>query len=158
MLHRQHRSLRRTRLLQWETGNLQRYVDAFEPPGNGGSRTVTLGHTQEFIIVHNLPLPDRCDPDFVDALIVVADYPATPPIGFYVLNTEENQAVVKSLAKTFNVFADNAYHEAPSLKGYTWICYHYSDNRWHFNANEPHKGDNVAKFMGSFFAECEART
>lgn len=157
MIHRQHRSARLTRLLTWEEASLQRFLDSFEVAANTGKRTAELGRTREFIVIRNLPLPDGYAPDFVDALLIVDNYPAIPPIGLYVLNTPENKSVVSSLSKTFNVFANKAFHDAPRLEGYTWICYHYSNNRWSFNANEPHKGDNITKFVSNFYAECEIR-
>ena len=157
MFERFQSSDRRSQLLRWEVDNLQHLLDAFEEPVNGGKRAATLGGTEEYLIIRNLPLPDGCEPDYVDALAIIDNYPSVPPIGLYVLNTPENKAVVEELAASFNIFRNKAFHDAPSLDGYTWICYHYSDNRWRFNANAPHKGDNIAKFIGNFYAQCEAK-
>ena len=151
-------STRKHRLLRWEIRNIQRYLDSFEAAGQGRRRQVSLGSTDEFLIVRNLPLPDGCRPDYVDALIVIDNYPGVPPIGLYVLTTAKNRAVVETLAAAYNVFRDSAYHEAPRIEGYTWICYHYDDNRWRFNAAAPHKGDNIAKFLASFYADYERKS
>ena len=147
---------KRSALLQWEVDNLQRsFLDSFEAPKNGGKREAILSSTEEFIVVRNLPLPDVCEPDYVDVLIVVDNYPGVPPIGLYLLNTSVNEDVVRDLAASFNVFDGRAFHEAQSLEGYTWVCYHYARNQWRFSANAPHKGDNISKFLSSFFAACE---
>ena len=102
-----------------------------------------------------LPLPDGYAPDEIDALLLVDNFPSLPPIGLYVLN-HGNDQVVTQLRRRFNAFQDRAFHDAPSIDGYTWICYAYAGNAWRYRASEPHKGDNLRKFVASFFAEAKA--
>ena len=139
-------------LLCREVDNINRYLAEYDPPLNGEERLASLGETAEFIIVQNMPLPDAYEPDYCDLLLIVSDFPATPPIGLYVLN--ENEALIAQLRRRFNAFRDTSFHEAPALQGYTWICYSYCNNSWKYRAAEPMRGDNLRKFLASFFAGC----
>jgi len=147
-------SARKLALLQWEACNIQDFLDDFDAPAGGESRSAHLGRTGEILIVKNFPLPDRCRPDQIDLFVGVPDYPASPPIGLYVLN-RHNENLIVQLRHRFNIFRDHAYHEADPVPGYTWICYAYAENVWRYNAAAPAKGDNVRKFLSSFFATLE---
>lgn len=137
---------------RWEIANLQHYLDGFESPANGERRSAQCNQTGEYIAVRNFPLPDAYRPDYIDLLVVTDSFPATPPIGLYVLH-RHNEALIGQLQRRFNAFRDQAYHEAPAIRGYTWICYHYSGNAWRYRADQPARGDNVRKFLASWFAE-----
>jgi hypothetical protein len=145
-------SPRKLAKLRWEIQNIQDYLDGFESAMNGRSRSALLGDTAEYIIVRNFPLPDRYWPDYVDLLLIMDDYPAKPPIGLYVLNNR-NEALIQQIRDQFNAFQDRAFHDAPAVQGYTWICYHYNGNSWRYREDNPKRGDNVRKFLASFFAE-----
>lgn len=136
-------------LRNWEVANTQRFLDSFSGSLNG-PRRARLGHTGEYMIVQRLPLPNGYRPDEIDALLLIDQYPLRPPIGLYLLNAG-NDSMVQQLRGRFNAFRDAAFHEAPSIAGYTWICYAYSGNQWRFNAQEPNRGDNVAKFLSNFY-------
>lgn len=129
-------------------------MSEFGPCGNGEPRSAGLSHTGELVLLRNFPLPDGFRPDYMDILLVVADYPGGPPVGLYVLN-RNNAALLQRLGKIFNMFRDAAHYEAPPIPGYTWICYHYAGDVWHFNAERPAAGDNLRKFLMSFFTICE---
>lgn len=145
-------SPRKMAQLRWETANLQDFLNGFDPPANGERRLVQLGQTAEFITVRNFPLPDGYRPDFIDLLVVTEQFPATPPIGLYVLH-RNNEALIGQLQRQFNAFRDRAFHDAPAIRSYTWICYHYGGNAWRYRADQPARGDNIRKFLASWFAE-----
>ncbi len=145
-------SSRKQSLLQVEVATIQHYLDGFETTVNGNRRTVRLGNTAEFLIIRNFPLPDGFCPDYMDILVMTDSFPAIPPIGIYVLN-KDNPALLKQLCGRFNTFRDRAFHDAPAIPGYTWICYHYANNSWRYRPDNPCRGDNIAKFLSGFFAE-----
>lgn len=145
-------SARKLAALRWEVANIQNFLDEFEAPAHGGRRLALLGDTAEYLILRNFPLPDRYQPDCLDALMLTDGFPALPPIGLYVLN-RQNPRLIAQLEGRFNAFPDRAFHDAPAISGYTWICYHYAGNCWRYRANDPARGDNLRKFLASFFAE-----
>lgn len=145
-------SSRKLDLLRWEAANLQRYLDGFEPAANCEARIVGIGNGAEYLFARNFPMPDSYQPDYIDLLVIVDDFPAKPPIGIYVLN-RQNAALIGQLAGRFNAFPDKAYYSAPAIRNYTWICYHYDDNAWRYRADNPARGDNIAKFLAGFYAE-----
>ncbi len=141
-------------LLREEVALVQALLDRFERPRDGSRRTALLGDTGEFIVVKHFPLPDRFRPDHVDLLVLVPDFPARPPIGVYCLN-RNNESVIAQISSVFNAFRDSAYHDAPPVPGYTWICHHYANNQWRRNPHAPNRGDNVGKFLADFFFKLE---
>jgi hypothetical protein len=136
--------------LNWEVTNVQAFLDRFEPPATGERRIAVLGDTGEYVVIKRFPLPDRFRPDCIDLLLLVPDYPAVPPIGLYCLN-RSNGRVIEQIETVFNAFRDRAFHDAPSIAGYTWICHHYANNRWRHVPHAPNRGDNIAKFLSDFF-------
>jgi len=145
-------SPRKLALLRWEVDNLQQYLDEFEYPSNGEWRRAQLGSTGEYLTVRNFPLPDSYNPDYIDLLVLIDSFPAVPPIGIYVLN-KHNSSLVSQLKNRFNAFRDRAFHDAPAISGYTWICTHYAGNSWRYRSDDPGRGDNIRKFLVNFFAE-----
>jgi hypothetical protein len=145
-------SHRKLALLHWEVANIQEFLNEFELLRNGDRRKAILGHTGEFIIVRNLPLPDRYRPDYVDVLLIVDNFPDTPPIGLYLLN-KGNGEVTRQISTKMNAFRNSAHHDAVSINGYTWICYAYQGNSWRYRADSPSRGDNVRKFLNAFYSE-----
>ena len=65
-----------------------------------------------------------------------------------------NDALIAQLRKRFSAFRDRAYHQADPVPGYTWLCYSYASNQWRYNTPYPSRGDNVRKFLATFFALC----
>lgn len=141
-------------LLKREADAIQDWLDGFYPAASRRLRRVVVGRTGEYLIVQAMPLPDGYRPDEIDVLLLVDNFPSLPPIGLYVLN-RGNEAVVAQLRRKINAFANAAYHSAPSIEGYTWLCYAYADNRWKFNATAPHRGDNLRKYIAAFYAEID---
>ncbi|EMK3316324.1 hypothetical protein D8T63_15920 [Vibrio vulnificus] len=144
-------SSRKQSQLQGEIARIQNFLDGFESTTNG-NRTARLGISGEFVVIKNFPLPDGFSPDFIDMLVITDSFPAIPPIGIYVLNNE-NEALINQLSSKFNAFRDRAFHDAPAIPGYTWVCYHYANNSWRYRPDNPCRGDNIAKFLSGFFAE-----
>lgn len=142
--------------LAWETDNITRFLGEFGTTAGGEARMAELGKTGEFIKVFNMPLPDGYHPDHCDLLLVVSGFPARPPVGLYLLNTDA--ASVRQIAAHFNTFRDDAFHGAAAIPGYTWVCFHFSGGTWRYRAADPAKGDNLQKFLGAFFAELSAGT
>ena len=142
-------------LIQWEQQWLQRWLDSFSASPSGRRRRAMLARTCEYLVIERLPLPDGYVPDEVDALLLVDQFPTLPPIGIYLLN-RGSERIVQQISRRFNAFRNTAFHSAPAIEGYTWICFAYADNQWRYNATAPHRGDNLAKFLGTFFAEAAA--
>jgi hypothetical protein len=136
--------------LNYEISNINRYLAEFGVTARGETRAAELNATGEFIRVFNMPLPDGYRPDHCDLVLIVDDFPARPPIGLYLLN--KDKALVSQMEAQFNAFRDVGFHGAPSIPGYTWICFHFQ-NGWRYRADNPAQGDNLAKFLGAFFAE-----
>jgi hypothetical protein len=145
--------MNRIQLLREDIAGVQAFLDEFGSCSNREARSASLNRTGEFVIVRNFPLPDAFRPDHVDVLLVVADYPGQPPTGLHILNGA-NANVVSHLKRIFNVFANDAFHGAPAIQGYSWICYHYASG-WRYNARRPAEGDNLRKFLLSFYTACE---
>jgi hypothetical protein len=141
-------------LLRQDVDGLQSWLDSFYPSPSRRPRRAWVGRTSEYVVIEALPLPDGYAPDEIDALLLVDNYPSLPPIGIYLLNNG-NEHVVAQLRRKFSAFQDRAFHDAPSIEGYTWICYAYANNSWRYRASAPHKGDNLRKFIASFFAEAQ---
>lgn len=137
---------------QREVARIQSWLDRFDPPFNGGTRQATLGRTGEYIVCKHFPLPDWCQPDYLDLLLVVDQFPSRPPIGLYLLN-KGNEALVAQISRRHHAFKDQAYHEAPVVAGFTWICFHYPGNAWRYDVQAPARSDNLAKFLQTFYAE-----
>ena len=146
-------SVRKIRQLKGEVTRIKQYLDSFEPAVNGRARTVQLGSTAEFLIIRNFPLPDGYRPDYIDMLVMTDAFPAIPPIGIYVLNSDDNASLIKQLSHEYSAFENEALHDAPAIRGYTWICYHYTNNTWRYQGQNPTRGDNISKFLAGFFAE-----
>lgn len=148
-------STRLQELLRWEIDNLQNWLDGFYPGASGRTRRAWLGRTGEYVVVEALPLPDAYAPDEIDVLLLVDNFPSLPPIGLYALN-KGNDALIAQMRRRMNAFENQGYHSAASIPGYTWICYAYASNRWRYNAAAPNRGDNLRKFLASFYAELMA--
>lgn len=136
-------------LLDWEQRNVQVWLDSFEPP-RAGRRRARLHSSGQLLFVDALPLPDRYRPDEIDIVLAIDNFPSIPPIGLYALNRERH--MVTQLSDHFRAFANQAFHKAPAIPGYTWICFHYADNRWSYDAANPAKHDNIGKFLNAFYA------
>ncbi len=86
---------------------------------------------------------------------VLIDVSSLPVKGIYVLNDGFNGQEA-ALCQKFNLFRDSAYHEAEAIPGYTWICHIYPGNRWHLDANDPARGDNLRKYLALFLEKLES--
>lgn len=107
---------RQLQLLERDLAGIRSFLADFDRPANGEARSVEINRTGELVIIRNMPLPDGFDPDYVDVLIMVPDYPSRPPIGIYLLE-RNNREVIDQLRQIFNVL-QNAVHDAPSVSGY----------------------------------------
>lgn len=144
-------SARTLALLHWECANLNLLLNT------AGSGQALLDSSGEFIRVLGMPLPAGYSPSHCDLVLIVSDFPASPPIGLYLLNSDRRQVEkIKALFGRVHVFRNEGLAGAPSIPGYTWICYHYQSNRWCYRAEAPAKGDNLRKFLQGFYAELAA--
>ena len=150
-------SSRITNLLEFEAAYMQDWLSSFSDSPTGKARRAWLGTTGEYMIIERLPLPDGFAPDEIDAMVLLDNFPAVAPIGLYVLNNG-NELLVSQLRNRMNAYRNTAFHGAPSIPGYTWLCYVYQDNKWHYNAAAPNKGDCIRKFIASFFAVLEGKS
>jgi hypothetical protein len=143
-------SARKRALLLWELRNIKSFLDEFENT-EGIKRSVVLSPSSEVLLIDNFPLPDNYTPDYINILLDVSEYTALPPIGLYVLNNN-NEHMIEQLKKKINAYRDTALHSAAPVAGYTWLCWSYKDNKWRYRDDAPSKGDNVCKFLNSFYA------
>jgi hypothetical protein len=132
------------------TANLNRHLASF---GSPGTRKAVLDSSFEFIRVLGFPLPRGYAPLSVDMVIIVADFPQSPPYGLYLLNSDRAQ--VKKITSLFGDAHVQSWTTPEAIPGYAWICYHYQRGRWSYRPDAPDLGDNLAKFLRSFAAELE---
>jgi hypothetical protein len=125
----------------------QKWLSCFDGSANA---IVGIGPSNETFLVKDFPLPDKYQPDRLSLVLEVRSYPQDPPKGIYLLTTETNRSLIDSLKRKFNVFQNTAFHGAESIQGYEWICVGYL-NGWKFNAQAPHKGDNICKMLKHFW-------
>ncbi|MCU0757339.1 MAG: hypothetical protein MUE46_19865 [Xanthomonadales bacterium] len=142
----------RSRLLADEERRVQRWLDGFEASMHGARRAVRHQSGAQ-LMVYRCPLPDQFALDEINVMLDVGNYPSVPPIGLYVSNN--NLAAATQLDSHFRRFRDTAFHDAPSLTGFTWICFAYRQNRWHFDARDPERSDNISKFLDSFYCAAQ---
>ena len=140
-------------LLKWEVRAIEAYLGEFDPPTSGGRRRARPSRSGEIILIANFPLPDGFEPDQIDLFVGVSQYPQWPPIGLYVMN-QGNDALIAQLRDRFSAYQDSAGNSADPVPGYTWLCYSYAGNQWRYCAQHPSRGDNVRKFLATFFALC----
>ncbi|MDQ3958993.1 MAG: hypothetical protein M3255_01565 [Pseudomonadota bacterium] len=140
-------------LLKWEVRAIEAYLGEFDQPTSGGRRRARLSPSGEIILIANFPIPDGYEPDQINLLVGVSKYPEWPPIGLYIMN-QGNDALIAQLRKRFSAFQDGAGHSADPVPGYTWLCYSYTNNKWRYCTPYPSRGDNVRKFLATFFALC----
>jgi len=139
-------------LLERDLDGIEAFLDEFDPPANGETRTVETNAAGELVIVRNFPLPDGCNPDYIDLLLMTHQYPSAPPVGIYILENN-NAEVIADLGRTFNVMHAAAY-SAPTVEGYRWVCFIHQGNRWRFNHHDIVSGDNLRKFLIGFYHQC----
>jgi hypothetical protein len=145
-------SARKQALLGWEVVNINSYLATFAPPPTGRRRAV-LDESQEFIRVLGFPLPGGYHPPSADMVLIVTNFPTTPPYGLYLLNSAKAQ--VDKIEALFGRPHVMRRHTPEAIPGYTWICYHYSGG-WIYRPEAPALGDNLAKFLRSFGGELQA--
>ena len=147
------RSVSRDVLLQWDMRLIQAFMDGFEPMPDGSKRSVSLEANGKLVVIRNFPLPDGYEPDYVDVMLDVTNYPAKPPIGMHLLE-RHNKWILLRINQNFggHIYKDG-YYGARSFSGFIWICIHYTGHRWSLNANDLCKGDNLSKLMEMFFSQ-----
>lgn len=142
---------RKELLHYFEIPETQKWLSCFD----GSAKSVVgIGPSSETFWVKDYPLPDKYCPDRLSIVLEIRSYPQDPPKGIYLLTTETNRALIAMLQQKFNVFQDKAFHGAPNIEGYEWICIGYL-NGWKFNARAPHKGDNICKMLQHFWQVLE---
>ena len=142
----------RDELLQAEVRGIEHFLAGFQ---TRLAPMVGLGPSGETVWVKRLPLPDHMQPDHLDIVMVVRDFPVDPPRGIFLLSSATHDDLIASLKQRFNVFQDRTYHGAPGpVPGYEWLCFGYL-NGWRYNVNQPHRGDNIAKMLAEFWRALE---
>jgi hypothetical protein len=151
------KSARELSLLREDCMALQKSLDTrFDRPTNGEKRVVGLDPSGEYVAVQNFPLPDQYQPDYLDILLVTTHYPNFPPVGIHLLK-RNNENTVTQLHRYFqHTYEDTPISKAEEIPGYIWVCYHYDNHRWRYNANNIAQGDNMTKFLDNFFTALEA--
>jgi len=143
---------RKLSLLEADIQKVQFFLDQFTPCANG-KRTIRIEANGEFIIVRNFPLPDKYHPDSIDLVLITTGYPQAPPQGMHVLKNSKNEHLLDQLQNKFgHTYSDAMVSEAEDIDGYSWICVHYQDFKWHFDLDF---GDNIYKLLSIFSALLE---
>jgi len=147
-------SARTLNLLRWECANITDYLASFGPT-HGGRRRAVLDDSGEFIRVLGMPLPTGYHPPSCDLILLVDRFPVQPPCGLFLLDSHKAQ--VRKIAALFggHVYEDG-YGFVPSIPGYAWVCYYYEAQRWRYTPEAPAQGDNLRKFLSSFYAALAA--
>jgi hypothetical protein len=115
-----------------------------------------LDDSGEFIRVLGFPLPDTYWPASADLVVIVSDFPAQPPYGLYMLNSDRAQVQkIKALFGNFHVNG-MSWTTPEAIPGYTWICYYYVGHQWRYRPDAPAEGDNLAKFLRGLYGELAA--
>ena len=117
-------SARTLALLRWEVANINAYLATFGSSPTSRRRAV-LDDSVEFIRVLGFPLPGGYQPPNADMVIIVTDFPASPPYGLYMLNSAKAQ--VDKIEALFGSGHVERWATPEAIPGYTWICYHYRD-------------------------------
>jgi hypothetical protein len=139
----------RLALLHTELQLVREWLSSFEPTP-AGPREANISSTGEFLSVRNFPLPDAYNPDYIDLVLYVENYPSVPPIGIYLLNDEIFRDCLTQISHRIHSFDRNAFHGAePPLPGYRWLC--LVTENWSVNLREPRKGQNLMKYLGYFY-------
>jgi hypothetical protein len=135
------------KLLEAEVDSINAWLSCVE-----GSRRpfARIGSSGETLVVENFPLPDQYQPDRMNMAMIVNLFPTDPPKGLYILTEKGNQKLVSTLQEKFNVFQDHAFHGAPNIEGYEWICVGYLEG-WRYNTRKPERGDNIKKMLEEFW-------
>lgn len=141
----------RTELLRWEQLHLQHWFNAFDCQVRP---RVQLEPTGQTLSILNFPLPQDYKPDRIDIALVVDAFPADPPKGLYILKRPECAAAISRLQRKFNIFQGKAFHGAPAISGFEWLCIGYLDG-WRYHTGQPHKGDNIQKMLAEFWRHLE---
>jgi hypothetical protein len=147
-------SSRTLALLKWECANINAYLATFGPRAR--PRQAVLDQSGEFIRVLGFPLPDTYWPASADLVVIVSDFPAQPPYGLYMLNSDRAQ--VQKIKTLFGHFHVNGLSltTPEAIPGYAWICYYYAGRQWRYLPDAPADGDNLAKFLRGLYTELAA--
>lgn len=137
----------RLALLRADALETQRWLNGFECQQRP---VVGLEGSGQTLWIRNFPLPDSYRPDRVDLALVVRDYPVEPPKGLYLIHRPGNASLLEGLKCRFNIFQNQAFHGAPAIEGYEWICVGYL-NGWRYNTATPARGDNIQKMLLEFW-------
>ena len=135
-------------LLQGQIQAIAAWVSCFD--GLVATPRIGLGPNKQTLYIKNFPLPDGYNPNCLDIVLDVSNFPVDPPKGIYLLTNATSRPLVDHLKRSFNIFQNSAAHSARPVQGYEWICVGYI-NGWRFNPNNPPKGDNILKMLQSWW-------
>lgn len=144
----------RQALLRAEVAQVARFLAGFQ---TSATPRVGLGASGETLWIRNFPLPAWAQPDHVHLALVMQHFPVEPPKGLYLLSSDTHRTLVAALQRRFNVFQDTAFHGAPAVPGYEWLCFGFL-NGWRYNVKAPHRGDNTAKMLAEFWRALEEQS
>ncbi|MCU0755785.1 MAG: hypothetical protein MUE46_11790 [Xanthomonadales bacterium] len=139
-------------LLRAETHLIQQWLNTFTPSPAGARHARWLPEAQLLVISH-FPLPDAYQPDHINIVVHIANYPAVPPIGIYLDAASINQRNIDRLRARFNVLGRGHHDAAQPFPGYQWIC--LITEGWRVNHANLQKGQTLQKFLATFFAKAD---
>jgi hypothetical protein len=148
MLFGSRMSPRTLALLRWECTNITEWLAAYGP-SHGTKRRAVLDDSGEFIRVLGMPLPTGYYPPASDLVLVVDSFPVSPPYGLFLLDSHKAQ--VRKITALFGHPHVQVGGGIEDIPGYAWVCYYYP-NGWHYCAEAPVRGDNLRKFLASWYA------
>lgn len=127
-------------------------VAAFTHQKIGQSLQVELDDGLEYVMFHNFPLPSSFGYRAIPVLIVTSNYPDLPPPGLHIPGAFP---ATNEISRKFgHVLTSPVYRdkvEELQNAGWHWVCWHYQDWRWQYSPRQIHDGDNLFKFLLTFY-------
>ncbi len=133
------------------TANAEFFIDGYEIP---------------YLSIENFVLPDRFakngHEDHEDIIIFLPNFPSTPPNGVYVPTDSPHLEEIKTAlgghvyGHNYNAMPEDSFDEVHT-DGYTWVCFHYENNIWHYDFDNPMKGDCLCKYIETVFLALDGK-
>jgi hypothetical protein len=135
-------------LMAHEVAMLQGWLNRFPSPGR--PRIAGYEPKAKLLTVANFPLPDHCQPDYIDLLINVRNYPSVAPTGIYLRDAPGYTAMLDSIANKIHAMRTGFHGAEQPIPGYRWVC--LISESWPVNYQNLHRGQTLQKFLATFYA------
>ena len=141
------------------------FEDNFDPQLNEHGESLD---DPDYLYFKNFPLPDNYKDrygkirpwpkDGFELIIIINDYPNHGPYGLHLRTTDRCYEDLKECldGHILSEPYDSEYRNIVSQltkKGWSWICYHYENDRWDFNRQDIKAGDCLTKYIYSVWCD-----